>query len=233
MTMLGIETATTVCGVGLVQDGLPVAERWVEERYAHAEMLFGFLDEVCESAHCDVNNLDGIAVSIGPGSFTGLRIGLSVVKGLHMATGVPVVAVPTLEAVARRGVHEARAARADTILAVLDARRDEFYWQTFRVMGEGIAPLQTVRDGTVSKMLEALPQGTLLLTGEARRTVAAALSESHVEAERLNLATDAVARCSAVSVARLGVEISKAGDIADVASLEPRYIKEFFLRTPE
>ena len=80
MTLLGIETATAVCGVALVRDGAVLAEKAVEERYAHAEKLFGFLDDVLESSGVPLCELQGIAVSIGPGSFTGLRIGLSVAR---------------------------------------------------------------------------------------------------------------------------------------------------------
>ena len=110
MTLLGIETATAVCGVALVRDGEVLAEKAVEERYAHAEKLFGFLDDVLESSGVPLRELHGIAVSIGPGSFTGLRIGLSVAKGLHVATGIPVIPVPTMEALARNGAEEVRTA---------------------------------------------------------------------------------------------------------------------------
>jgi tRNA threonylcarbamoyladenosine biosynthesis protein TsaB len=233
MTILGIETATAVCGVALLRDGRLLGERWIEKQYAHAETLFGFLDDVMENAGVLLRDAEGIAVSIGPGSFTGLRIGLSVVKGLHMATHIPVVAVPTLEALARRGEDEGRLANAGSILTVLDARRNEVYWQLFTLTSAGVAPLRDVTDGPVEGIVDALPEGVVALTGEARVHVATSLQQAGVAASRIAVLSGPSARCSAVTVARVGAELQQAGAVADVSALEPRYIKEFFLRTPE
>jgi tRNA threonylcarbamoyladenosine biosynthesis protein TsaB len=231
--VLGIETATTVCGVALVQNGGLLAERSVEQRYAHAETLFGFLDDVLEESRVRMRDLHGIAVSIGPGSFTGLRIGVSVVKGLHMATGIPVVAVPTLEALADAGATEAREAGADTMLAVLDARRGEVYWQLFDVNARGVTPRTDVSDVQVERLADRIPDGRMALTGEARLLVAGALAGAGVEAGRILVLSADNARCTAVTVAHRGANMIAAGVTHDVAALEPRYIKEFFLRTSE
>lgn len=233
MTLLGIETATAVCGVALVRDGEVLAEKAVEERYAHAERLFGFLDDVLESSGVPLRELQGIAVSIGPGSFTGLRIGLSAAKGLHVATGIPVIPVPTLEALARNGAEEARIAGIENILAVLDARREEVYWQLFTLTSRGIHAITDVSDALIVRLPDRLPAGILGLTGEARTAVATALVREGVDAARLFVVSEPNARCSAVAVARCGAELLAQGETYDVDVLEPRYIKEFFLRTPE
>jgi len=233
MTLLGIETATAVCGVALVRDGAVLAERTVEERYAHAEKLFGFLDDVLESSGVQLRELQGIAVSIGPGSFTGLRIGLSVAKGLHVATGIPVIPVPTLEALAHNAAEEVRTAGIHNILAVLDARREEVYWQLFALIPSGIRAATDVSDALMVRLPERLPAGSLAITGEARTAVASVLTREGVDASRLFLVSEANARCSAVAVARCGAESLAEGATYDVDALEPRYIKEFFLRTPE
>ncbi len=233
MRVLGIETATSVCGVALV-DGVRVeAERSLDERYAHAERLFGFLDEVLESAAIGLSAIHGIGVSIGPGSFTGLRIGLSVVKGLHLATGIPVVGVPTLEALAQHGLLEARAAGGDALLAVLDARRGEVYWQLFVPGDLSARQLTDVHDGPVEEILASLPPGRIVVTGEARQQVVDGLVAAGVEASRMRMLTAPAAACSAVAVARLAGVMMEAGVRHDIAALEPRYIKEFFLRTTE
>ena len=100
MIVLGIETATAVCAVALVDDDVVRAERRYEIPQAHSEKLMECVDDCLKSAGLALSSIDGIAISIGPGSFTGLRIGLSVAKGLAFATDKPVVGVPTLEALA-------------------------------------------------------------------------------------------------------------------------------------
>ncbi len=233
MTILGIETATAVCGVALLRDGAVLAEESVLERYAHAEKLFGFLDDVLERAGVKLQALQGIAVSIGPGSFTGLRIGLSVVKGLHVATGVPVVAVPTLEALAWRAVPEVRDAGIGKILAVLDARREEVYWQLFDLTPGGPRALTDVSDGEIRRLPELMPPGKIAITGDARISVGGVLNSAGGNDACAFLVPESVAQCSAVAVAQCGAALLAAGANEDVAVLEPRYIKEFFLRKPE
>jgi tRNA threonylcarbamoyladenosine biosynthesis protein TsaB len=233
MTILGIETATAVCGVALLRDGAVLAEESIEERYAHAEKLFGFIDDVLERAGVKLDSLQGIAVSIGPGSFTGLRIGLSVVKGLHLATGIPVVAVPTLEALAWRAAPEVRGTGIERILAVLDARREEVYWQLFDLTPEGPRALTDVSDGEIRLLPGLVPPGRVAITGDARISTGAALGIDGGDQARAFLVPEPVAQCSAVAVAQRGAALLAAGAKEDVALLEPRYIKEFFLRKPE
>ena len=172
MNLLALETATAVCGVALLRDGALVAERWIEERYVAAERIFGFIDEVLQDGGVLPAALSGVAVSIGPGSFTGLRIGLSVAKGLHAATGMAVIPVPTLEALAGAAAPGARAEGAAMILAALDARRDEVYCQLFEREGDHVRAVWDVEDLSVEEMLRRLPAGPVALSGDAGEKVA-------------------------------------------------------------
>ncbi len=100
MTVLGIETSTAVCSVGLVNESGMRIERSLVESHIHSEKLLTLIQDVCEDQKMALSKLDGVAISIGPGSFTGLRIGLSTAKGLCYVLGKPLVAVPTFEAIA-------------------------------------------------------------------------------------------------------------------------------------
>jgi len=124
---LGIETATSIASVGIVVEDQIAAERAVPMRGSHARTLLPLIDATLQAAGLQLSDIELLAVSIGPGSFTGLRIGLSVVKGLALATGIPVVGVPTLEAYAR-----AAGPRLGLVCPVLDARKGEVYGATFR-----------------------------------------------------------------------------------------------------
>ncbi len=130
MRALGIETATSIASVGIVVEDRVVAERSLPMHGSHARTLLPLVDEALAAAGVTLAALDLLAVSIGPGSFTGLRIGLSVAKGLALATGLPVVGVPTLEAYA----HTA-GPRSGLLCPVLDARKGEVYAAAFRWPG--------------------------------------------------------------------------------------------------
>src|SRR5512142_395937 len=133
MMLLGIETATTVCAAAVVRDGELLAEELVDERNVHAERLMGMIDAAFRRSGTTLEQMAGLAVSIGPGSFTGLRIGLSVAKGLVYASGKPLLPVPTLQALAQKAAGAPGTADGEeSILPVLDARRGDVYCALYR-----------------------------------------------------------------------------------------------------
>lgn len=226
MTILAIETSTTVCGCAVLRDGAIIANQWIDERSAHAEKLFGLADAVLRGSAVDPRDLDAVAVSIGPGSFTGLRIGLSAAKGFHLALGTPVIAVPTLTALAHRCVP-LMTGDGGHILAALDARRDEAYSQTFTVDGGTVVPAGDVDARTVAEIVRTLPPGRVVVTGDAQQKIVAGLSGSRT----VVLADEALARCSAAAVAQVAATMFARGAFADAGTLEPMYVKEVFLRS--
>jgi tRNA threonylcarbamoyladenosine biosynthesis protein TsaB len=219
--VLGIESSTSVCGAAVYEDDLLLALEEVDEKRVHAERLLPLIDQALRRSGRPLAALDAVAVSIGPGSFTGLRIGLSVAKGLVLPRGIPLVAVPTLEALAWRTVR-ARQFRG-LVLAALEARRDEVYCQLFEASGSEIRQVWEPRDLTVDRLRGELGDSEALITGDGRAKVLRGMSA------RLKEADPSVAACSAAEVARLGVTLARAGKTEDPALLEPRYIKEFFL----
>lgn len=229
MTILAIDTATAVCGAAVLRDGFILAEQWIEERSAHAERLFGLTDAVLRTAGIRPRECDAFAVSIGPGSFTGLRIGLSAVKGLHLAAGKPVIAVPTLTALAHRCLP-LFAGEGGHCIAALDARRDEAYIQTFAVADGVMKPAGDVDARTVAEIILSLPAGRVVLTGDARQKIAVSSERS---GRHVAVASDAMARCSPAAVAQIAATLFARGEFADAGALEPMYVKEVFLRSAQ
>ncbi|HEX7571491.1 MAG TPA: tRNA (adenosine(37)-N6)-threonylcarbamoyltransferase complex dimerization subunit type 1 TsaB [Bacteroidota bacterium] len=225
MNVLGIETATTVCAAALVRGGRVVAESLLDAGRVHAEKLMGQI--VAVLGPDGVKSLDGVAVSIGPGSFTGLRIGVSVAKGIAFAGNIPLVGVPTLEALALHAAEAGHVEAGTRLLAALDARRDEVYCQLFDVTESGPVPLWDARDMTLGALMEELHGSGARVTGEGAAKV---LSWPGAPATLRMVPGDAL-RCSAESVARLGEKLLLAGKADDPSALEPRYIKDFFLKT--
>jgi tRNA threonylcarbamoyladenosine biosynthesis protein TsaB len=130
--ILGLDTATWRASVGLLIDGEVAAERSQVTKGNHAVFLLPLIDEVLRAADCSLKTVDAVAVSTGPGSFTGLRVGLSVAKGIARATGTRLLAVPTLEALARTVVDQ-----HGVVCALLDARRGELYTACFESSASG------------------------------------------------------------------------------------------------
>jgi len=197
----------------------------------HAEKLMVQVAEVLVKSGVSLHDLDGIAISIGPGSFTGLRIGLGVAKGLAFAVGLPLIPVPTMLALAQRLVDERMAVKGDTLLAVLDARRDEVYRCYFNVMGGNANPISTEMDVPLSRIIDDMPSGRVLITGDGKNKLREALNGAGSRSgTQPVIAPDGVADCSAGSVGRVGGMLLQSGRAADVSTLEPSYIKEFFFK---
>jgi tRNA threonylcarbamoyladenosine biosynthesis protein TsaB len=226
--LLAIETATTVCGAAFAVDGEVVFERELDGRYVHAEKLLTMVTDVLQAAEVSPSMLDAVAVSIGPGSFTGLRIGVSAAKGLCFAIGIPLVPVPTLHALAYRAIGMAKEQHAQFVLAALDARRDEVYAQMFRCEDASLVPVREERDLTVAALLDELRGKRVVLTGDSVGKIM-----GHATTPDLCGVLPAVKgfdRCSASSVAVVGAGIFAAGLAVDAADAEPRYVKEFYTR---
>lgn len=135
--VLGIDTATDV-RVGLARDGVVVARGAVEDRRAHAEQLLPLVQRVLAEAGASVADLTGIAVGVGPGPFTGLRVGVAAAQTLGEALGIPVRGACSLDVVALEWVARPDAPRGEFAVAA-DARRKEVYWATYAADGSRVA----------------------------------------------------------------------------------------------
>lgn len=184
---------------------------------SHAVSLLPLIDEVLESAECPIDALDAVAVSSGPGSFTGLRISLSVAKGLACSCGLPLVAVPTLEALART-LDGHRGA----ICSLLDARKGELYAACFEsgpLAWRRLTPDQLV---TPEALIGMLPRPCVVLGDGVIEYGAMLRARLGAEVTVLPFETHAP---RAGIVAAMGYERLRSGHADDVAALEPYYIR--------
>jgi tRNA threonylcarbamoyl adenosine modification protein YeaZ len=169
MNLLAIDTALEACSVGVAVDGgSPVLVSETIGR-GHAERLFGMITAAMEEAGIGFAALDRLAVTVGPGSFTGIRVGIAAARGLALVTGCPVVGIGTLAVIA----ESARAAAGPVpVMAVLDARRDEVYAQAFAADG---SPLSEPTAGPAADVAARLGAG-MVLAGSGAPLVAAAMA---------------------------------------------------------
>lgn len=233
MNLIAIETATDVCGVALLQGGRVTVDLSLARPRAHAENLVLLIQDALRYGGLSRADLDAVAVSMGPGSYTGLRIGVSAAKGLAVALGIELVGVPTLEALAASAVPAAR--EGDVICAALNARRDEVYAAAFRVGSggalENVAGTTALGEPDVPAWFEDLPSGIVWITGDGGPKVTSALGEQ--DSGRTHLLEPELHPPSAAWVARLGSHRLAQRAVEDAASFEPFYLKAFVAKKRE
>ncbi|MGC8595862.1 MAG: tRNA (adenosine(37)-N6)-threonylcarbamoyltransferase complex dimerization subunit type 1 TsaB [Candidatus Kryptoniota bacterium] len=214
--ILSIETATKICSAAIVENGHALADFTVVSKNVHVERLMPMIISIFENSHLKFSDIDAIAVSIGPGSFTGLRIGLSTAKGIAYALDKKIVAVPTLDAIAYR----LRASwEGKKIFVVLHARTNEFYLGEYQLKGEKLVRIDEYKVASTSEILSLLT-GDEVLTGEG----AELLLKSGVTSK---LAPEELRSASALSVGLIGEEKFMQGEFAEIESVVPLYLKDF------
>lgn len=171
MRVLALDTATAACSVAVMCDGTIHAHRHVTMDRGHAEALMPMVEQAMTAARLAYADLDLLATTVGPGTFTGLRVGLAAARGLALATRLPIIGVTTLEALAHGVPREARAGRA--VLAVIDARRGEVYAQMFAA---DLAPLDEPRVVGPDVAAASIPEGPVVLVGDGAEMVIARLA---------------------------------------------------------
>lgn len=217
--ILGIDTSGATLGVALVHDGTVRVQLHVEERNSHDALLVPVIERVLATAGVEAAALGGVAVSAGPGSFTGLRIGFAVAKGFSLAHGTPLLAVPTFDAMAR-AAGDLLDPSPGTVLATLtDARRGDVYVAEYR-LGDGIACTRPAAADTAAAVGDHLPAGAWLC-GDAGHLVEAA-HPGKFRIIGVGLSTNLAA-----AVALCGEAMLADGRIADAATCEPMYVREF------
>ena len=140
MNILALDTATSSCSAALWKDGGVRSRRLRTMAHGQSEVLMGMVREVLAEAACGFSELNLLAVTTGPGSFTGLRVGLAAARGLALACGLPCLGVTTLETVAHQVNEGERAGK--TLLVVLESKRDDVYAQAF---GAGLDDIRGIR----------------------------------------------------------------------------------------
>lgn len=217
--LLCLETTTTNCSVALAKDGDILAlKEDMGLNYSHAERLHIYIAEVLEQAQVAKTDIDAVAVSEGPGSYTGLRIGVSAAKGLCFALNIPLVATNTLKALAMQAKEEYA-----FIIPVLDARRMEVYSAVFNNQLEEIRGIeaQVVEEDSFLSYME---EGSVLFIGNGAAKLKDLIKHpnAHFETEALPSAREMVTLAEAKN---------KISDTVDVAYFEPFYLKDFYVTT--
>ncbi|WP_027137758.1 tRNA (adenosine(37)-N6)-threonylcarbamoyltransferase complex dimerization subunit type 1 TsaB [Gaetbulibacter saemankumensis] len=219
--ILSIETATTNCSVALSENGETILLKEDNSKnYSHAERLHVFIDEVLKEQNLTTSDLDAIAVSKGPGSYTGLRIGVSAAKGLCFASDKPLISVPTLEALAHQVL-----CNEGVIVAMLDARRMEVYSAIYDSKYNEIRTTEAqILDDTSFKSY--LEQGKVYFIGNGVEKTKALIHHPNAVFVEDKMP-------SANEMGHLAYNKYKKSDTENVAYFEPYYLKDFIALKPK
>lgn len=218
MKILAVDTTSHGCSVAVVENKKTLAELHLLNRETHSKHLLTAIDRVLETSGLDISQVDGFAVAKGPGSFTGLRIGISTVKGLAAATGKPVAGVSSLKALAC-GVPVCD----EQICAMIDARKNEVYSSFFRYVDNRIIRLTKEVAVSADELAERLGETTLFV-GTGVDVYKKSLID--IAGEKAVFSSGNNNFINAVNVANLGAVIFKRNDHCDMAELIPNYIRK-------
>lgn len=227
MMYLCIETATPVCSVALMKDNECIGFRESDRKNSHAEVLTPFIQELMEVNTFDAADLDAVAVSKGPGSYTGLRIGVSVAKGLCYAGDVPLVAINTLESMTLGMIRDKGGEYpADSLFCpMIDARRMEVYSALYDSSGKEVRPTRAeiIDESSFREQPDSI---TLVFFGDGAAKCREVIS--HPRASFYD-----AFRPSARYMAPRVLERIQAESFEDVAYFEPFYLKDFVAGVPK
>ncbi len=217
--ILNIETATKNCSVSIAKNGETIICREIaEEGYSHAEKLHVFIEEAITEAGITVQDLVAIAVSQGPGSYTGLRIGVSAAKGLCFALNIPLIAIDTLQTLASQAkVSDGK------IIPMLDARRMEVYSEIFNANLEVVREIKA--EVITEDSFEDFTEKIYFVGDCADKCKAVLTKENFIFLEDIKYP-------SASAMSKISFNKYEKSDTVDVAYFEPYYLKDFMMAPP-
>jgi len=227
--ILNIETATQFCSVGVSDNGRILAIRESSEKNIHASKVTVFAEEVCSEAKMSMKNLQAIAVSMGPGSYTGLRIGVSAAKGFCYALDIPLIAVPTLQSMALSAVFLAKEnieIEANALFCpMIDARRMEVYTALYDLKNKEVRKIEALIIDENS-FTEELFGHQILFFGDGAEKCRTLLDPKGM------IFLDGI-HSSANTLAIIANDKFRAEDFQDLAYFEPFYLKDFIAGKPK
>ena len=216
--ILLIDTSTAVLSVGLALDGTVVEERVCTEARQQASLTAPLVKEVLDAQGLTVKDCDAICVSSGPGSYTGLRVGVSTAKGLAFGAGKPLIAVGTLDILAQSAIPSEVEGSPSFIIPMIDARRMEVYTAVYSSAGEKLTPIQAlvVKEDSFAEQLSA---GPVLFVGDGALKCREVITHPNAQFRE--------AAPLARYMAPLAQRAFDEGRFEDLAYFEPFYLKDF------
>ena len=225
MKILALDSSGIVASVAVVEDDTLLAEYTVNYKKTHSQTLLPMLDEIVKMTELELESIDAIAVAAGPGSFTGLRIGSATAKGLGLALKKPLVAVPTVDALAYN-LYDAQG----LICPIMDARRGQVYAGIYEFDGQKLHILEDQMAVPIEELGEKLKKylkegRRVTFLGDGVPVHKTKIKEEILPGEAVTFAPANMNRQRAASVGTLGMQYYKEGKIETAMEHEPEYLR--------
>lgn len=220
MYVLALETSAKAASCALMSDGALVAEFFTNAGLTHSQTIMPMTQSLLDHARVSINDIDIFAVSVGPGSFTGLRIGISAAKGMAVAAGKPCAPVPTLEALAHN-----LADFPGYVVPVMDARREQVYAAVFKGDGHGLArvfPDDALAVTDLSEKLKTLAPAPIILVGDGAELCHRLIAD---KLPGLLIASENIRHQRASSVCAVAQKLAQNGGLVTAEELSPVYLR--------
>ena len=216
-----IETSTDACSVAIATKEGVIASDYIQEHKAHARLLIPMVEKLLETTGTKIGECSAVAVSEGPGSYTGLRVGVSSAKGLCYGANIPLIGIPTLDVLAQMGLEHKKSENC-VIVPMLDARRMEVYCSSYDAMGERISDVKAeiLDENSFSGLFSRYDQ--IIFIGDGAEKFRTCLDE-----EKLSKSTIIGCRPDARYMAPSTIKAYNKKEFKDVAYFEPFYLKDF------
>jgi tRNA threonylcarbamoyladenosine biosynthesis protein TsaB len=218
MKVLGVDTSTMTASIGIVEDGEILVETKFSVKVTYSEILLLCIDQALKNISLKIEDLDGFAISIGPGSFTGLRIGLSTLKGLSFATGKPLASVPSLDALAYLSLY-----CQYPVVTMLDAKKNQVYAAIYETKDGEVKRESDYLVTDVEDLVKRISQKSLFV-GPGAKLYQKKLIEFLGERAYFSLGEKSLP--SGATVAFLGSQKLILGQFEEIADLEPLYLRK-------
>lgn len=226
--ILNIESATRACSVALGRDGTLVAEAFAKNEYEHAAQITLLIEAVMDQANLTLSDLDAVAVSSGPGSYTALRVGMSAAKGLCYALDLPLIGIPTLKILANGVLSKIPAAllqEKPLIAPMIDARRMEVYTQLFneKTVAKNQGTAEIIEESSYKDFFDS--KQYVIFTGDGAEKCQSLLKNDY--------AVFYPSEVQAKDMITLAEASFHSSDFLDIAYAEPFYLKAPNITTPK
>lgn len=227
MKILAIDTSSKMCSVAMLDDTNVIYEKHLEDENTHSQKLMSMVRQVLEDSKLSLHDVDLLACSVGPGSFTGTRIGVSTVKAFSFATDIPIVSVSSLEGLAFNTQSSYFKDESQYVCPVIDAKNDNVYFGVFKITKDTFLPVEDFSAKNVDEMLEILTKKysslPIIFVGDG------AVNHKYSILQKLKksiFVIDALNNQSAISVGKCAFYKYFEGNYGDSNSIIPMYLKK-------
>lgn len=226
MKILSLDTSSKICSVAILEDTDVIIEKHIENELTHSQKLMPLVDEILKQTNLTLKDFDFYACSVGPGSFTGVRIGVSTVKAFCDVTNVPIVSVSSLESLAYNTLSSNFTNDADLVCSILDAKNDNVYFGLFKKLNNHFELVENLDAKNIDEMIALLKKyhsTSILFVGDGAEKHQYKLLEYFSKA---TFVEDVHNKQTANSVGIAGYYHFKNGNYGDSNSITPLYLRK-------